>query len=152
MRSSLVMVVAGILALAAFGTEARSEEAWKTLTVIQDAPKGKVSVVDVGVKGDSPGDITTWDEPLLDKAKKKIGTSNGFCIRTIPGQFSECQYTLTMSDGSITIVGREAEKGTSRVAVIGGTGAYAGVIGEDALTRNADGTFSDVLKLRKAKP
>ena len=152
MRLSMIMVVAGILALAVFGSEARTEEAWKTITVIQDAPNGKVSVTDLGVKGDSPGDITTWNEQLLDTAKKKIGTSSGFCIRTVPGQVSECQYTLTMHDGSITVAGREAEKEVSRVSVIGGTGAYAGVSGEDAVTHNADGTFTDVLTLRKTKP
>lgn len=148
----MIVVVAGILALAAFGTDARSEDIWKTLTLIQDAPNGKVSVADLGAKGDSPGDITIWNEPLLDKSKKKIGTSSGFCIRTVPGKVSECRYTLTMSDGSITLAGRELEKETSRVSVTGGTGAYAGVSGEDAVTPNADGTFTDVLKLRKAKP
>jgi hypothetical protein len=152
MRTPMIMVVAGMLALAAFGTEARSEEAWKTLTVIQDATKGTVSVIDLGEKGNSPGDITTWNEPLLDEAKKQIGTSSGFCIRTVAGQVSECQYTLTMPDGAVMVAGRETDTGTSRVAVIGGTGAYAGVIGEDAVTHNADGTFTDVLKLKKTKP
>ncbi len=149
MGKMMVMVVAGMLALVAFAAEVRSEDAWTTLTVIEDAAKGKTTVVDLGAKGDSAGDITAWHEPIVDKAKKNIGTSNGFCIRTVAGQISECQWTLTMHDGSITLASSEMEKRTSQAAVTGGTGVYMGVTGEAAVTHNADGTYTVIMKLKK---
>lgn len=151
MRGTMVLVVVGILSLAVLASEVRSEENWTVLTVIEDTAKGKTTVVDLGVKGSSPGDITAWHEPLMDTAKKTIGTSNGFCIRTVSAKVSECQWTLTMHDGRITLAGTETDKGTSPVTVTGGTGAYAGVSGEAASTHNADGTYTIILKIKKQK-
>ncbi|MRR33537.1 hypothetical protein EG829_02415 [bacterium] len=147
----MVTVVAGILALAAFATEARSEEAWTTLTVVEEPAKGKTTVVDLGVKGDSPGDMTVWHEPIMDMAKKTIGTSNGFCVCTVAGKISECQWTLTTHDGTISLASSEAEKGTSPASITGGTGVYIGASGEAAVTHNADGTYTVVMKLKKKK-
>ncbi|KFE58521.1 hypothetical protein DB31_6242 [Hyalangium minutum] len=88
-----------------------------------------------------------FDQPLLNEAGQNIGSNSGFCVRTLPGQFSECQWTLTMSDGSITVAGREAETGPSQIPVIGGTGAYLGVSGVLVTTPNGDRTFTQVLTL-----
>jgi hypothetical protein len=151
MRTMMVMGAAGIFVFAAFAAKVCAEENWTTLTVIEEVGKGKTTVVDLGGKGDSQGDITAWHEPLVDRAKKNIGTSSGFCIRMVPGQLSECQWTLTLREGTITLAGSEAEKGTSRVSVTGGTGVYAGVSGEAAVTHNADGTYTEILKLKKKK-
>ena len=63
-----------------------------------------------------------FDQPLLNENKEVIGSNSGFCVRTLPGQFNECQWTLTMADGTITVAGREADKGTSMIPVIGGSG------------------------------
>jgi hypothetical protein len=151
MRGAMVMGIVGILALAALVTEVRSEDTWTKLTVIEDAAKGETAVVDLGQKGDSPGDITTWHEPLMDTAKKNIGTSNGFCIRTVSGQVSQCQWTLTMPEGTITLASTELEKGTSPATIAGGTGAYCGVTGEADVTHNTDGTYTINLKMKKKK-
>jgi hypothetical protein len=151
MRTMMFLAVVGIFAFAAFAVKVCAEESWTTLTVIEEVGKGKTTVVDLGGKGDSQGDITVWHEPLVDRVKKNIGTSSGFCIRTVSGQLSECQWTLTLREGTITMAGSEAEKGTSRVSVTGGTGVYAGVSGEAAVTHNADGTYTEILKLKKKK-
>lgn len=153
MREKVLMVAAGLTALSALATEVRSEEiwVWTGLTVIEAHAKGNSNVLDLGVKGDSPGDMTAWHVPVLDRAKKAIGTSNGFCVRTVPGKLSECRRTLTMSDGTITLASAEAEKGISPASVTGGTNAYLGVSGEAAIARNADGTCTIVMKLKKKK-
>jgi hypothetical protein len=130
---------------------AEAAEQW-TLTTIADARSGIASPVDVGPAGDSPGDMFVFDQPLLNEARENIGNNSGYCVRTLPGQFSQCQWTLTMADGSITVAGREAETGTSHVPVIGGTGAYLGVTGVLATTPNGDRTFTQVLTLMKPKP
>lgn len=118
-----------------------------TLVTIADARSGIATPVDLGAPGDSPGDMFVFDQPLLNEARQTIGSNSGYCIRTLPGQFSECQWTLTLADGTITVAGREAETGTSLIPIIGGTGAYLGVRGELATTPNGDRTFTQVLTL-----
>lgn len=151
MRRAMVMGVVGILALAALAAEVRSEDGWATLTIIEDAPNGKVADVDLGKKGDSPGDITTWNEPLMNTANKNIGTSNGFCIRTVSGQASQCQWTLTLPEGTITLASTQQEKGASLATIAGGTGAYCGINGEAEYTHNKNGTYTINLKMKKKK-
>jgi hypothetical protein len=127
-----------------------AEEAW-TLNTIADARSGIATPVDLGPPGDSPGDMFVFDQPLLNEARENIGSNSGYCVRTLPGQFSECQWTLTMANGTMTVAGREAETGTSLIPIIGGTGAFEGASGVLATTPNGDRTFTQVLTLLKPK-
>ena len=61
-----------------------------TLVTIADARSGIAQSVDLGAAGDSPGDIFVFDQPLLNSNREPIGQNSGFCIRTLPGKFSEC--------------------------------------------------------------
>jgi len=131
--------------------EAQAQESW-TLSTIADARSGIASPVDLGPQGDSPGDMFVFDQPLLNEARENIGSNSGFCVRTLPGQFNECQWTLTMADGTITVAGREADSGTSYIPVVGGSGAYLGVRGVLATTPNGDRTFTQVLTLMRPNP
>jgi len=102
---------------------------------------------------DSPGDIFVFDQKLLaDDAKTVIGRNAGYCIRTDPGapnfsstdhptlpddpdnNYGQCNWTLSFFEssgytGTITVSGREADLGTSRVAIVGGTGDFTGAVG-----------------------
>lgn len=127
-----------------------SSEAW-TLNTIADARSGIAQPVDLGAPGDSPGDMFVFDQPLLNASEENIGSNSGYCIRTLPGQFSECQWTLTMADGTLTVAGREAENGPSRIPVVGGTGAYEGVTGVMTSTPNGNRTYTQVLNLVRPK-
>ncbi len=131
--------------------DAQAQESW-TQRTIADARSGIAQGVDQGQAGDTPGDMFVFDQPLLNEAMQNIGSNSGFCVRTLPGQFNECQWTLTMADGTITVAGREADSGTSYIPVVGGSGAYAGVRGVLATTPNGDRTFTQVLTLMKANP
>ncbi len=132
-------------------SSAHADEPW-TFTTIADARSGIANSVDLGAPGDSPGDMFVFDQPLLNEAKENIGSNSGFCVRTLPGQFNECQWTLTLADGTITVAGRESDTGTSMIPVVGGTGNYLGVKGVLATTPNGDRTFTQVLSLIKATP
>jgi len=107
---------------------------------------------------DSPGDVFVFDQKLLaSDLKTVIGRNAGYCIRTDPGapdfsstdhpglpddpnnNYGQCTWTLTFFDssgytGSITVSGREADLGTSQVAIIGGTGEFTGATGVLAST------------------
>jgi len=107
---------------------------------------------------DSPGDIFVFDQKLLAKDKKTIiGRNAGYCVRTDPGapdfsstdhptlpddpnnNFGQCTWTLSFYEnsgynGTLTVSGREADLGTSFVAIIGGTGDFIGATGVLATT------------------
>ena len=118
-----------------------------TLVTIADARSGIAQWVDLGAAGDSPGDIFVFDQPLLNSDREPIGKNSGFCIRTLPGKFSECQWTLTLADGTITVAGRESDSGASMIPVIGGSGKYLLVRGVMATTPNLDKTYTQILTL-----
>jgi hypothetical protein len=102
---------------------------------------------------DSPGDTFVFDQKLLAQdAETVIGRNAGYCIRTDPGapdfsstdhpllpddpdnNYGQCTWTLTFFEtsgyqGSLVVSGREADRGTSRLPVIGGTGDFLGAVG-----------------------
>ena len=124
-----------------------SQHKIETLLTIADARSGIAKKVDLAEPGDSPGDIFVFDQPLLNKDFEVIGKNSGFCIRTLPGKFSQCQWTLTLPNGSITVAGQEADSGTSLIPIIGGTGDYLMVGGIMATTPNENRTYNQILTI-----
>lgn len=120
----------------------------RTLVTIADARVDKARFIDIGEPGDSAGDVLTFDQPLLNEAGSPIGNNSGICIRTKPGDSFQCQWTLTLDDGTIQVSGREFDKGTSIISIVGGTGTYSGIRGEMESTNNGDGTFTQRLRYR----
>ena len=117
----------------------------QTLITIADARIHQAQVVDLGEPGDSPGDILVFDQPLLDQNRKDIGNNSGVCVRTLIGHSFQCQWTLTMKNGTIQVAGREFDRGTSDIAIVGGTGDYSGISGHMRSVKNGDGTFTQSL-------
>jgi allene oxide cyclase len=114
-----------------------------TLKVVEHAVSD--TITDTGATGDSNGDILTFANEVYDEANtKKVGSDNGDCLRTVAGTAWECFWTLSLSDGQITVEGPFYDAADSVLAITGGTGAYAGVRGEMSLhARNAQGTEYD---------
>jgi hypothetical protein len=127
---------------------------------------------------DSPGDVFVFDQKLLAEDQETvIGRNAGFCIRTDPGavdysgtdhptlpddplnNYGQCSWTLTFLEesgysGSIIVSGREADLGTSVVAITGGTGDFLGAKGELATTPvpHSDGVlFRQELTMTKGR-
>ena len=85
------------------------------------------ATTDTGKKGDSAGDILTFANDVFDQAdKRKAGTDNGFCIRTVAGKAYECRWTTFLAKGQITVGGPFYDTSNSILAITGGTAAYAG--------------------------
>jgi allene oxide cyclase len=99
------------------------------------------AVTDTGAAGDSAGDILTFSNEVFDADdKNKIGTDQGICFRTVPGKAWECFWTLSLEKGQLTVEGPFYDSGDSVLAVTGGTGDFAGALGEMALSaRGTDG-------------
>ncbi len=133
-----------IMLLPAFA--ACTQQAPQTLVTIADARVYTAQFIDHGEAGDSVGDVLTFDQPLLDEDMNEIGNNSGVCIRTRIEHSFQCQWTLTFENGSIQVAGREFDKGTSIISIVGGTGSYSGISGEMESTNNNDGTFTQTLR------
>jgi allene oxide cyclase len=141
MKLRLTAFAAAILMLSVPGNA--QTESDDTLKFVERATSD--AVLDLGAKGDSAGDVLTFANEVYDAAnKKKVGTTNGYCIRTVPGKAWECFWTLTLSEGQITTAGPFFDGADSILAVTGGTGDYANVGGEMKLhARDAKGSAYD---------
>ena len=59
--------------------------AGEVLHVVEHADPDAVTAT--GAKEDSAGDILTFANPVFDQANaKKIGTNQGYCVRTVAGK------------------------------------------------------------------
>lgn len=134
-----------LLLLFSVGHVACTQEVADTLITIADARDNPARYVDIGEPGDSVGDILAFDQPLLDQSMNTVGNNSGTCIRTHVDHSFQCQWTLTFDNGSIQVAGREMDKGTSSISIVGGTGAYTGISGEMQSSNNNDGTFTQTL-------
>jgi hypothetical protein len=98
--------------------------------VIVEHPMNETTV-DLGPKGDSVGDLLSFLNPVFDRANKtQIGTDQGFCVRTAVGKSWECNFTILLKDGQITVEGPFGDTGDSLFTVTGGTGTFAGAKGQ----------------------
>jgi len=120
------LVAAAAVALAAVSTSAygaRQTAGSGTVHVIEHAVTDAVSN---GKKADAVGNVLTFANPVFDAAdKKQIGTDNGFCIRTQAKKAWECMWTTFLGTGQITVEGPFSDTGNTKLAITGGTGAFA---------------------------
>jgi len=132
----------GIFAFALLAAAA-SASAGEVISVVEHADTD--AVTDTGAKGDSAGDVLTFANPVFDKANKaQVGTDQGYCVRTVVGKAWECNWTMSLKDGQITVEGPFLDTGDSVLAITGGTGKYAGARGQMKLhARDAKGTAYD---------
>jgi hypothetical protein len=122
------VMLALAVALAAFTVAggagaARQVRAVTTIHVVEHAVTDAVSN---GSSADALGNVLTFANPVYDSADaKKVGTDNGFCVRTVKGKVWECMWTTFLAAGQITVEGPFSDTGNTKLAVTGGTGAYA---------------------------
>ena len=121
----LIGIATSLIAALAFTSALAGEKIQLVERALTDA------TLDLGAKGDSVGDIMTWANPMFDAGNKtQLGTDQGFCIRVLVGKSWECTWTTTLKDGQISVEGSFKDEGDSVLAVIGGTGKYAGAKGQ----------------------
>jgi len=137
------LVALAALSLAA-GAAAQSGPPATTIHVVEHATTD--AVTDTGPTGDSAGDVLTFANVLFDRAdRKRTGRDQGVCIRTIKGAAWECWWTAFLAGGQITVEGPFYDKRDGRLAITGGTGAYAGARGWMDLRSRAGGTKYDFI-------
>jgi allene oxide cyclase len=111
----------------------------KTITVIEHATTD--ATTDTGAPGDSAGDILTFANDVFDRTDtRKVGTDQGYCIRTVPGVSYECNFTTLLADGQLVVEGPFYDANDSVLAITGGTGRYRNARGTMELHAREGGT------------
>ena len=142
MNKRSMIFICGVL----FSTTTLADIKAFSLTTIADSNEGSKNFIPVAPPIPTLGDMFVFDQPLKNNEMSKIlGTNSGFCIATRPGVYSQCQWTLTLSKGTITVAGQESEKGVSIIPIIGTTGIYSNFTGELETYPNGDGTYTQIL-------
>lgn len=101
----------------------------RTIELVEHADNE--TVTDTGMTGDSVGDILTFANDVYDKANTtKLGTDQGYCIRVAAGASWECEWTVFLADGQISVTGPFFDTKESTLTVTGGTGAFKNATGE----------------------
>ena len=133
-----VMVVLAATAFAAAGGGTS-----KTIRVVEHATTD--AVTETGKKGDSAGDLLTFANAVYNASNTtSVGSDDGWCIRTVAGRSWECAWTTMLAGGQIMVAGPFLDAGPSKLAIVGGTGTYAGAQGwMDLRARNKKGTEYD---------
>ena len=151
--SVVVAVVAGVFVI--------PNASGQTVLRVVMGPQGgvRVAAVDVGRNGLRLGDRIAARGPLLDEAQtERLGTGYMHCIvhRRIldPDRgLWNCNYVLELADGEVMLQGLDPRgPGAYEMAVLGGTGAYAGATGDATFTDfGSDGSdYTDmVIRLDK---
>lgn len=133
-----LVTILGALMLLARPAGAQSE------IKVFSASGGRHAFQDVGEDGLRLGDRLTARFPLTDATgESTLGKGHLDCVvqRQItdgpegPGGLYRCSYLLRLADGDLIIEGLDPHgPGVYTMAVLGGTGAFAGAAGEATLT------------------
>jgi hypothetical protein len=137
---AVAVAVVGIVATTAGGVTTSTAA---TFTVVERATTD--AVTDTGKKGDTAGDLLTFANGLYNAGNsKKVGSDNGYCVRTVVGKSWECWWTSSLAGGQIVVEGPFLDAGPSQLAITGGTGKYSRARGwMDLRARNNKGTEYD---------
>src|SRR5512132_751621 len=145
MKSKLVTLFGAVLvaggATAAIATAGGSSAS--TLDLAIDGQHAVRTLVDAapkhskGAPDDSPGDTIVLHAPLLDSHGARIGLIDATFLTTARGTGAnhdgseQLTGTLRLSGGQIAVLGSVGSyAATTHVAIVGGTGRYAGARGD----------------------
>jgi allene oxide cyclase len=111
-----------------------------TLIVVERATTD--TVIDLGEEGDSIGDLLGFGNTVYDEGNEnEVGTSQGSCVRTVPGEAWECMFSVILDAGQLTVEGPFYDAGPSELAITGGTGAYSTARGQMRLEAISETEF-----------
>ncbi len=131
-------IVLLIVAVSAWAAPSERRGQGRTFTVIEHATTDVTT--DTGATGDSVGDILTFANDVYDASDtRKVGTDQGYCVRTVAGKAYECTWTTFLAGGQIVVNGPFFDAEPSTMAVTGGTGRYRGARGTMDLEARENG-------------
>ncbi len=128
-------------------TPSVEEPEFLTIVVVERATTD--TVIDLGDEGDSIGDMLVFANQIYDESnEEQVGSDQGSCVRTVPGDSYECAWTLTLADGQIMVQGPYLDGKGSVLAITGGTGAYVGAMGQMTARTLSDSEIEFTYEIR----
>jgi len=123
------IAVVGVVQPAVSSTDSKTKKFKRTAIV--DSAKN----VDNPPSGDSQGDILVFTQKLFRHSpqRKKVGTDQVYCVRTIAGEARVCTGIFFLPRGTLTITGPESSASVHSLAITGGTEHWRGAGGEIVL-------------------
>ena len=147
MRARQLVPLTLLAAAALFATGCGSDDgdSTTTLDLIEHADSDILQHVGPASEDDSVGDVLGFANDVYNSDNtEKVGTDNGQCIRTAVGKAFECIWTVSLSEGQITVEGPFYDTKDSVLAITGGTDSYDQASGQMSLhARNDKGTEYD---------
>ncbi len=127
---TVVLVVAAAVAVTAQGNS--------TSTLAYTTKQHAFAQVDTGKKGFSIGDAFIFSEQLLQK-DKQVGYDHIVCTHAAnwPSSAESCTGTVVLANGTLELGGL-SKRGPFTIAVLGGTGDYAGARGTAKVTSQGE--------------
>lgn len=139
-----VALATAVVAIASPGGKKKTTGHGNSVTVVEHATTD--ATTDTGASGDTVGDVLTFANDVYDaKGANKVGTDQGYCIRVVAGASYECNWTVFLPGGQITVQGPFYDAKDSTLAVTGGTGRYRnarGTMGLKSMENGAKYTFA----------
>lgn len=146
--AGVVLAIVVVATGAASGSGGQDRKQGTTIRVVERAATD--TSVDLGATGDSVGDVIAFGNELFDhRNRRKVGTDQGYCVRTVVGRSYECTWTNRLAKGQITVQGPFLDSGDSVLAITGGTGAYRNARGTMALHARSATTYRFTFHVRK---
>jgi allene oxide cyclase len=122
-----VLALAAVVGGATLASAASSATSQSLTLVAVDIPKSE-RYVDLGAKGNGPGDVLFFRETLREGGKR-AGHSEVMCV-TVARDVGRCQGTLFLAGGTLEASGAAHFDARFSLPIVGGTGRYAGARGE----------------------
>jgi hypothetical protein len=147
MRASLVLAFVALGAAAGLLAGCGGGSDTTTMHLIEHAETDTVRHIGPKSEEDSIGDVLAFANPVFDSEnKEQVGSDNGNCVRTAVGKAWECIWTLTLSEGQLTVEGPFYDSKDSFLSITGGTDQYKDASGQMKLhSRNPEETEYDFI-------
>jgi allene oxide cyclase len=147
MKYSFVLAAAAAAALVVWSVGAGASRSASTALTVHVVEHAVTDAVSNGTQADAVGNVLTFANPVYNAADtKKAGSDNGFCVRSVKGKAWECLWTTFLANGQITVEGPFSDTGNTKLAITGGTGAFASSRGWMELNyHNKKGTKFDFI-------
>ena len=142
MTGRIVSLAAGVLAgavLVAIPWEGSSEAGTGPATIRITDSQVKVTRVDVGVRGTSPGDTEVIRQRLFNRrlTTRSIGRAELVCTFVDSRRARVCRGTYFLPRGKLVVGGSLQFRQFYDLAIVGGTGLYDNARGTLTVTRTA---------------
>ena len=153
MTGKLGSLVVGVLAgaaLVAIPWEATSEAGTGPATIRITNRQIKVTRVDIGPRGTSPGDVEVLRQQLFNRrvTSRPIGRAELVCTFVDRRRARVCRGTYFLPRGKLVVGGSLQFRQFYDMAVVGGTGLYDNARGTLTVTRTARRPVRDLVIFR----